>query len=270
MKLFTFEQYSKFLDEGIYVKNNRIVIDIKSNPNDVVSLELPKNISNQLTNTNFIFPYLYLYLYKILKPNNKNDRDKVYDYLKNCRDEETIKNLINRGMVNLNHLMKTKLKIDNIKNLQSFDYIIYPKSSSRLNIMIVDELKRRSPHATILTDAIVKRQGFEIELNHEAVNRLRDGSKIKNQLIELITIAQDDDKSVILHNLKVPGMRTLISKNLKINPKFREFFKYSIDGKNILLVDDIISGGNTIREILRILEDHNPNYVLNVALLNNR
>lgn len=160
------------------------------------------------------------------------DAHAVYFY------NETMKKLIGDYKFNRNtSLAKVFSSIiydyANVNNLFDCDYILpSPSSKSTLN-------KRGFDHIKTITDLFIKNTGCEY---------LFEFKKIKN------TKAQ--------HNLN--------KEDRAYNLKNAFFCEKDLTGKSVLLIDDLITTGNTAMEIIKVLENCNTKEVKVLAITSER
>jgi len=149
------------------------------------------------------------------------------------------------------------------------DIIIYPKSRSPLVKQFVDEIAKNYPSAEVLTDSFIKSV-----LNAEDIEPL-----INTKHPDWEKFAESNPKAVkqLKQQLKnlISGGELELKKFYKPYTKFIKNFIEIKDayevldkvmGRNVLVVDDILSSGSTMGEMIRQLSDFEPNEITGLTL----
>lgn len=141
------------------------------------------------------------------------------------------------------------------------DVILYPKSSSSLTKTFVDKLHKAHPKIEILDEAFIKKvlqAGDEealINTKHPDWKKFADENpdaaiELKKSLKRHIK-----DGNLELKKLYKPYVKFI--KNF-VEMKDASFLLDKVIGKNVLIVDDILSSGATMLEMFRQLREFEP------------
>ena len=140
--------------------------------------------------------------------------------------------------------------------LESDIFVLIP-SHTGLNEYIANLFKEINPDITILSDVVLKRTVEEVEdiiLNKDSYfNYIYDTDRKFNEAWNILNIAfnkMDDeyDGLFISHLIPDQDIRNTIIDTMKLNKEKYVFYSKDIDGNNIVLIDDTITGGRSIKE----------------------
>lgn len=144
-----------------------------------------------------------------------------------------------------------------LKPLSSFDTIIPLKSSSPLNDVIANKLKQKNG-ADVLSDLIVKDviNNISVDLPDSETNP-KTLAYLGDILDKFSKIPDEEFKSKMVPS----SFRRYISKFLKFNSKYDKSVFDKVNGKRILVIDDTLGEGSTLKEIQRLLYQYSPQSV---------
>lgn len=140
--------------------------------------------------------------------------------------------------------------------LESNIFVLVP-SHSGLNSYIATVFNDINPNITVLDDVVLKRTVDEVEdiiLNRNSYfNYIYDTDKKFNEAWDVLEVAFDkmDDEYnglFISHLIPDPNIRDAIIDTMKLNKEKYVYYSKHIDGNNIILIDDTITGGRSIKE----------------------
>ena len=149
------------------------------------------------------------------------------------------------------------------------DVIIYPKSSSEFLKAFVDEIKASSQSAVVLSDQFVKKT-----LDAENVEPL-----INTDHPDWSKFERDHPKEV--EKLKKSLKNLIKGGELELKKFYKPYLKFiknfvelkdaydvleTVMEKNVLVVDDILSSGTTMAEMIRQLEELEPSKIVGLTL----
>lgn len=241
------------LIEGIRIVNDDIVFDFKEDlPTDLISLKFQKFNKKLSTRfgTNIYFGYRYN------EGVDPNDLALVRDAIK------MLKPSINENNINL-LVSKAVNNFLNVANV-NFDIIITPKSSSPLVNKMATFFKQKLGQNTILaTDLIVKNSIENVKIDPVKLKGM-DPSQEKNVLSALKSATKSG--SFKMKSIPIPMRRIIIDFMKFKDDASREIFN-RINNGNVLLIDDIYTGGSTFNEMTRIISQHNSNSITGFVLL---
>ena len=140
--------------------------------------------------------------------------------------------------------------------------IVIP-SSSKLNTDLANRIRSVNHDTMIIDDVICKlntREVWDIVMDENSDFRRTLGSdpeKLNSMLKELSRNLKkmDEEKGSVFtrHMVKNPEIRNLLSKTLKFSDDPDADYSYLINGRDILVLDDTVSRGQTIKEACDIL-----------------
>lgn len=233
----------KVIVEGIHIKDDKYVVDYdKDYSEDLIKFSDHINFTKNNDGDTVMVGF------PIEKSNTKS---KLVNDLKNMRniDSNVISFIMSKIADNLNSQV----------DINSFDYVISPKSSSPLLKTFLDELKNKSDKPIYVNDMFLKNDVENIWLDLDtAKNEL--SNKYFNKLIK----AFDKTKNVEGRPLKLQPLtkfqRKYIRDLLIVNPN-HENMLVDMLFKKVLIVDDIITTGKTLNDIKTLLSKLNINGV---------
>ena len=138
--------------------------------------------------------------------------------------------------------------------------IIIPESRSEILTDIVEQVVKRNPSLTIITKAFNKVSPRDIIIDR------------RNPLItpDIIIYLEDAIKKAnengyfAMKEIKRVQMRKFILNFLKLTPD--RDFKSILEDRHIMILDDVLSSGNTMAEMVRNVEMYSPANVICVSL----
>lgn len=238
--------FDKFLEKYILdLKSNEIKLvtnDFKSDDViDVMNSSFGKNDYKPYIKSLFgILNLKNLKIFSAYKLDKNLDKAMQINILKQIKSGQfgVYSNFINRTAIYLNRLIK-----DN-----SIDVVIYPESSSNFNLDLVNRLTTINNTIKKFDAAITKTQANKIEV--------LDSTKEFEQKI-LKSLDRKIKREDKLELKSVPGkFRNLLFKFVPHIFNLNPYLKKVIHGKNILIVDDILTSGLTINLIMKELMDN--------------
>jgi hypothetical protein len=233
----------KVIVEGIQIKDNQYVVDYdKDYSEDLIRFSDNINFTKNNDGDTVMIGF----------PIEKfNTKSKLVNDLKNMRnmDSNVISFIMSKITNNLNNQV----------DINSFDYVISPKSSSPLLKSFLDELKNKSDKPIYVNDMFLKNDVENVWLDLDtAKNEL--SNKYFNKLIK----AFDKTKNVEGRPLKLQPLtkyqRKYIRDLLIVNPNHENMLTDMLF-KKVLIVDDIITTGKTLNDIKTLLSKLNINGV---------
>lgn len=175
------------------------------------------------------------------------------------------------------------------------DITVVLPSGNKLNTTIAKYIKKHSPNMQILTGIIMKRTAEDIW--HEAASEDSEFRKIlyqsinkKNSNIPVKFQREMNDEAMrgyfdilekavarmirerggyfTYHFIKDPNVRNAITQTMKLNDRLFYDASMKINGHNVLLIDDTISRGQTIKQAAKLVKDNfTPKTVTVLTLL---
>jgi len=236
----------KILSEGISIQNDELVFDYKNKDGLSSSFGKGKKFTPYEKKASISGNTIY----------------SVYN-VKDLKGAPTIK-AIKSGVANSSdyrHFIKRTAIFISSKILKKSkpDIVITPASTSFILNDLIEELKSIMPHVKFL------KEKFSKVLDPKKITIDLDHPKITDKIIDVL--------ESILKRAKRDGYFQL----KKVLPQNRKFlknyfnliddYKYEkIKGKNIVLLDDVVSSGSTFEEMIRIIEQYGPNTINGVTI----
>ena len=203
------------------------------------------------------FNKVYWFAYKFNDNVSSKERTDFINYLKGVSKENNISDR------DLRKLIEYPLeKISDLINLYDIDLFAYPLSNRsnlvKTMISIIGEYTSRDMKNCCIE--FFKSDPKDIEFDWEMFNRENaDDLNKYNQQKEYVD-------NFIMPKIKKCDYFSLAK---EVKPKYRKYIKNFLnmptesieylDNKNILVIDDIVTSGSTIQEILRLIGNHTNN-----------
>lgn len=144
-------------------------------------------------------------------------------------------------------IKKSVLAFDRLAPINTFDVILYPKSSSNINKVIAKFIESKSSSNTLnIPDSVIKNSLNNVMVDMNKLNNASDA--VKRRVNQLLT-----HPSGKFELKKIPMiMRNMFSNFLKFDTdRERELFNRLNDGK-VLIIDDVYTRGTTINELAKM------------------
>lgn len=173
----------------------------------------------------------------------KNSIDQCRRELKNLNDPNIIENVSKMVNVSLNEFEKSY-------PITSFDVIVYPVSSGKMNDLIISELKKRTDKP-LVTLSFVKNITKYIKLDDDLLSKSKS-EKTKN-LVPLVykALMKNPEKIYAVKNVRA-SLRRYFHNFLRWENDIESIkLVSSLKSGKILIVDDTIGEGATLKEMLK-------------------
>jgi len=143
--------------------------------------------------------------------------------------------------------------------LNNVDVIVTPQTSSFLLKDILDQISSIKPHIKIIHEAFVKTNVDDIVIDYADFNV---SDAVKNRMKQLMSEAK---KQGYIEINKVPKtFLNYLSNVLNLN-QTKVLQKY-IDGQNVVIFDDILGSGFTMKEMILSMKMYSPNSIHGITL----
>ncbi len=259
----TFSEYTvdstDILVESIGIVDGQLVFDynkIKAD-DDEISSKFGKNTKGEkfapyVKTTDTIAKHKVRAVYSV-KGINKT---KILKTLKSHNAGLSMKNDDYKQFIN-----RTAMYID-FKFIRKNDIqtIIAPSSSSIIITDLLENLANRNPKLTVINKAFEKNKPKDVQIDY-------DHPKINDKSIEYLKLELDKAKKngfFAMKEIKRAQMRKFIKNIMKLTPDVS--LQHAIEGKNVVLIDDIISTGTTTTDMIRIIEMYSPNELTAITI----
>ncbi|NDI08895.1 MAG: phosphoribosyltransferase, partial [Actinobacteria bacterium] len=165
---------------------------------------------------------------------------------------------------NVDNMIDASLnRFELVKPLKTFDVVVPLKSSSVLNDVIAKRINIKS-NVEVIPELIVKNtiKNIKIEIPSE------ETSEKTKQYVDTIKRRMTSIGDQEFRSKMIPAsFRRYVSNYLKFNDKYDRSTFDKINGKNILVIDDTLGEGVTLREIQRLLYQYQPKSIFYFILL---
>ena len=248
----------KILIEGIRYNSETEQFDFiwtNDAPSDLIDLKLQNY--NKVLSTKKGNNIYYAYKFNKVQDNEKSSLRSSIKYLDSKVNKKDLDIMLSKAVNNFN----------SIEPLSNFDIIITPKSTSK----VLDELKNKlhskaGSNVLLSSDIIVKNTIDNIKFDEEKIDKLSDENKIKVRKILNKVFGKEDYK---LRSLP-PQYRKYVLNFMKFNNEADKRIINSIIGGKVLIVDDIVTEGTTIKNIILLLNSIGAENIVSFALLANK
>lgn len=193
---------------------------------------------------------------------------------------ESIDNIINEG-IDFDPMTRTVAYNPNHEDNQTADNnivdgitIIIP-SGNELNTHIAEVVMSKSKNAKLIQGVIRKMTTEEVnDIVMEDESKFREyyGNNFNDAYYQLLDYLEkmnnERNGTFSRHFIKDPNMRNILDMTLKVSEDSYARFANTINGQHVLLIDDTISRGQTIKNACNILmESYAPKSITVLTLL---
>lgn len=186
---------------------------------------------------------------KILKQSIKYVDDKV--------SESDVNLMISKAVASFNA----------IDDLSSYDLIVTPKSTSKVLDLMRNTLGAKAgPNTLVSSDLFVKNTIDNIKFDEEKLSKVPENER--KQILKILnTVFSKEDYK--LRSVS-PRFRKFILNFVKFNNDANKRVMNSIVNGKILVVDDILTEGTTVKNIVQLLNGAGASEVVSFVLLTDR
>jgi phosphoribosylpyrophosphate synthetase len=140
-------------------------------------------------------------------------------------------------------------------DINDYDYIVSPKSSSDLTKTFIEKLNTLSNKPTFVNDMFIKNDVDDIWLDIETAQKELSGKYFKKLIKDFDKAKGMEGQPIKLQPL-TNFQRKYVKNMLKINSDYDNVVLSMLD-KKILVIDDILTSGKTLDEIKTLLSNLN-------------
>jgi hypothetical protein len=237
--------------EGFRVDGNVMYFD--PNSEDFFK-RMGKNKNFTPYETNLGFGKVYS-LYSVRDSNNKEIK---------VADVKSILKGMHNSIVfdydNYNQFLKRSIMyMSYIIQKHSTDIIMYPKSSRPLVKTLINLLKERLPSS------------YDFTVYDESLIKTMDKAEIDPEIIKVLDpqTIRDIEKKISKPDFKIQTIPPQFRKSLINWVNIDNITDNKIEGKNIVIIDDFLTSGSTIRESMRKLLSYDAKTVTGFTLFKN-
>jgi len=155
-----------------------------------------------------------------------------------------------------------------IAPLKSYDVIIAPKSTSLILKLFISRIKHRvnSTNTLIIDGFFTKLPPDQIVFDEVLLSKIPPE---KAQWIRNHLTAQLSKPNFKLRDIDV-RYRRYIKQFLTINPDIEAQILSKISSGNVLIIDDLLTGGSTMKNMVNLIKNLNANSITSFVLLADR
>lgn len=253
------------LYEGVSIdsESNVIFNFKKDNKTDIINLD--SDVSGQFNEDDIRYVYGYRYNQNATKQQRKIFRD----YIKSGKRTADIEDFVEKAVI----------KLDVVQELKSFGALVSIKSSSYPSVIsIIGNYLHSYMNPPFLTFELVKQTYNDVIFNTDiAFEALIKAGWDTVDAEDEVTFINDK-----FNSLKEEGSLFQIKRFIpsEIRKGFSNFLKFKNDrqkltyeklqGVDVLIYDDFLTSGSTVKEVIRYLKSINPDNTLTVFVLVNQ
>lgn len=236
------------LNEG--VEYNGDVFEIKFESNSTKSIieidELPLSVYDGLD-------YTFYFGYKFSDNSDSKTRKEFFNALR----------FPNKFKINLNDrrefIHQAMIKLHDVLDLRSLDFVIFPKSRSELNMEIINEIRFETGKNKPITIELIKELPANITFDYDSFmeNELESTKNgryryTNKQKLEQLKIVEDMMKNINSSNyfsigeVKGNKYKKYFTNYLLIDEKYRKQLEMILDSDKVLIIDDVTTTKTTI------------------------
>lgn len=246
MKLIEGVKYNKESDHFDFIWT-------QDSPEDLINLKLQKY--NKLLSTKDGNSIYYAYKFN-LDADKKlvDDLKKSIKYVDNKVSESDVDLMISKSVNSFNALVP----------ISSFDVIVTPKSTSKVLDLLKNFLQAKAGSNTLVSsDVFIKNTIDNVQFDEEKLSKLKPEDRVKIEKILRTVFSKEDYK---IRSLS-PRYRKFVLNFMKFNTDLEKRIMNRLVGGKVLVIDDILTEGTTIKNIVALLNSINSKEVISFVLL---
>lgn len=245
--------------EGIKYNSNTDSFDFdwtSDDPGDLIQLKLQRyNKLLSKKDGNKVY-----YAYKFNKAAESDKNQELRKSIKYLDDK------VNRKDVDL-MISKAVNSFNSIVPVNSFDLIVTPSSTSKvLDLMKNFMHAKAGPNTSLASDLFVKNSIENIQFDQDKLNKLEDKNRAQVMAILKKAFSKEDYK---LRSIP-PRYRKFILNFIKLNTEAEKRIVNRVANGRVLIVDDILTEGTTVKNIHTILTDMGASEIISFVLLTDK
>lgn len=211
----------------------------------------------------------YVYAYNYTTKATNYEKKKIRSFLKNVDNFEEVDNFVDNGVLRLNA----------VQDIRSFDAFVYikPKKSlclvSRIHSYLLDYSVPLSTNFELIKKCYSEVTFNENKLVEELQKlnwdklTIEDTVRYTNQMFEKL---KRGGKLFEMKKFVPRQVRVAFTDFLKFTNEMDKQIYTTLQDANVLVFDDFLTSGSTIKEIIRYLKAINPNNKITVFVLVNQ
>lgn len=253
-----YNKVERINEEGVYMdKNGEYIFNYKRDTkNDILTLTYNKSFLY----TNYLDNDIELYYSYKLNRSKKYTKEERREFISFIKYDLKTKKEYTKFISQACHGFKNNPNF----NLEDIDVIVYPESSSSLNMDVVNSLKKMVKNKLILSDVVVKEYLENVQVDYDEMLLFVEPKEV-NSLKKLIKKLKEE--SNIFSMKRIPTeYRKYVYNFLNFDNVSKEIMNRLYNGR-VLVVDDLATMGTTHGEINRIIEEYAPIEVYNYSII---
>lgn len=224
-------------------------------PGDLIDLKLQKY--NKLLSKKDGNKVYYSYKFNKDQTGQNTVLRKSIKYIDDKVSKKDVELMVSKAVVNFNSIVP----------LSSFDLIVTPSSTSKVLDLLRNFLHAKAGSNTIVSsDLFVKNTLDNIEFDEEKLSKIEKSKQDQIRSILNKAFSKEDYK---LRSIP-PRYRKFIFNFIKFNTEAEKRVLNAIVGGKILVVDDILTEGTTIKNIIKLLYSAGAEEVVSFVLLTDK
>jgi len=244
--------------EGIRYNNETESFDFIWNedaPEDLIDLKLQKH--NKLLSKKDGNKVYYSYKFNKNKTGQNPVLRKSIKYIDDKVSKKDVELMVSKAVVNFNSIVP----------LSSFDLIVTPSSTSNVLDLLRNFLHAKAGSNTLVSsDLFVKNTLDNIEFDEEKLNKIEKSKQDQIRSILNKAFSKEDYK---LRSIP-PRYRKFISNFIKFNTEAEKRVLNAIVNGKILVVDDILTEGTTVKNMIKLLYSYGAEEIVSFVLLTDK
>lgn len=235
------------LFEGVRSSDDGYAFDFHSdNDGEIMSLKFLDRRSVKMTAGDTTYRYYYCYEFEHGLDRTLLKKLKMFDDTIKPHDMDL---LVSKGVQGLDHRHR----------LNTFDCIVYPKSSSLLLKEFSKSCEVKSGVAELVPDAFVKSSVADVKFDTDAIERIGNASTRK-QIYKAIDHIKSGE-SIAMKEI-YPPYRKFVKDFIKFDKADDRHVFNLVHDKKVLLIDDYRTTGSTLKEMMGQLLKFSPREVV--------
>lgn len=249
-------KFKKYIDEGLYVDSRdpgrlHIAHGTEKQGDSIESLMGKNKNKDPYTSKSAVLNGITVYSAYSSKEGNKE----AIEFLKALKGKSDVLTITDEELEMF--VKRTVVYLwSRIKN-ENFDLLVQIPSSSKLANMFSKEFASR------ISNVIV----FDENIKKANINNVKIYDKASPKDKEVLQAVIDNIKNGVTSSLEIKKInarqRYFIYDFLELDP----ILVKKIEGKSILLIDDYLTTGTTIGEVVRLLNQYNPSKIIGATIL---
>lgn len=227
----------------------------EDSPEDLINLKLQRH--NKLLSKKDGNKIYYAYKFNKSVEGQNSVLRKSIKYLDDKVNKKDVELMVSKAVVNFNSIVP----------LSSFDIIVTPSSTSKVLDLIKNFIHAKAGSNTLVaSDLFVKNSVDNIQLDQDKLDKVPEDKR--KQIVQILNkiFSKEDYK---LRSIP-PRYRKFILNFIKYNTEVEKRIINGIVNGKILVVDDILTEGTTIKNMIKLLQSSGASEIVSFVLLTDK